>query len=262
MRKWLVAGIGILALAAGARTAAAADLPGGAPADRPAQTVMLFSWSGFYLGAHAGGGWGQKNQTGVPFQLGAVAIVPQSVGLDVRGALAGGQIGYNYQTGIWVLGAEAQASWANLEGDGACPSTASGAVPILSADCSATVNALGTFALRLGVALDRILLYGKGGGAWTNDKYATTPSNAVLPSIFNANETRWGWMAGAGIEFAFTDNWSAKIEYNYMDLGKRSIRFTDAQDSVFFLVDIRQIVNVVKFGVNYRFGVSSVAVRY
>ena len=260
MRKWFVAGIGILALAAGARTAAAADLPGVAPAYRPAQTMVLFSWSGFYVGAHVGGGWGHKDEAGVPFTFAGNAIVLQPVSLDVRGGLAGGQLGFNYQTGIWVFGAEAQASWSNLKGDAPCPFTATAGV--LNADCNAKVDALGTFALRLGIALDRVLLYGKGGGAWTNDKYSSTPANTVLPFIFNANETRWGWMAGAGIEFAFTDNWSAKIEYNYMDLGKRSIRFVDSADTVFYLVDIRQVVNVVKFGVNYRFGVSSVAVRY
>ncbi len=116
--------------------------------------------------------------------------------------------------------------------------------------------------MRLGVAFDRLLLYGKAGAALTNDKYASSGANALLPQTFNANETRWGWMVGAGIEYAFTDNWSAKIEYNYMDLGTRSVRFTDDASTVFYLVDIRQIVNVVKFGVNYRFGVTSVAVRY
>jgi hypothetical protein len=84
------------------------------------------------------------------------------------------------------------------------------------ANCPGKVDALGTFAGRLGFALDRVLLYGKGGTAFANDKYEI---NSLTAS--RSNETRWGWMVGAGIEYSFSDNRSAKIEYNYIDFGTR-----------------------------------------
>jgi outer membrane immunogenic protein len=261
MKRWLVAGT--LAYAAAVQSAVAADLPIGTPVYRP-QQVVLFTWSGFYVGAHGGAAWARKEHTGVPFNFPPNTIVLNPATVDPTGWLAGGQLGVNYQTGMWVIGGEAQGSFANLTGDSGCTyaATAGAVVTVINANCSVKVDALATFALRLGVAFDRLLLYGKVGGALANDKYASSGGNALLTQTFNANETRWGWMAGAGIEYAFTDNWSAKLEYNYIDLGTRSVRFTDDASTVFYLVDIRQIVNVVKLGVNYRFGVSSVAVRY
>jgi outer membrane immunogenic protein len=79
---------------------------------------------------------------------------------------------------------------------------------------------------------------------------------------FNANETRWGWMVGAGLEYSFTDSWSAKIEYNYLDFGDRSVEFTDTTDQVSLDASIRQHIHVVKTGINYRFGWAPVGVRY
>ena len=111
---------------------------------------------------------------------------------------------------------------------------------------------------KLGIAFDRLLVYGKGGAAWVNDKYAVTTS--VLN--FNASETRWGWIAGVGVEYSFTDNWSAKIEYNYLDFTTRSVEFTDTTDQINLNSNIRQTVQVVKTGINYRFGWAPVGIRY
>ena len=148
----------------------------------------------------------------------ARSSAPPGTNVDISGGLAGGQIGANYQAGSWVFGVEADASWADLTGNTAC---ATGIVAV-AANCRAKVDALGTFAGRLGFALDRVLLYGKGGAAFANDKYEL---NSI--AAYQSNETRWGWMVGAGIEYSFTDNWSAKIEYNYLDFGTRAVRFTD-----------------------------------
>ncbi|MCC6775787.1 MAG: porin family protein [Hyphomicrobiales bacterium] len=261
MKRWLVAAA--LAYAASAQVAAAADLPIGPPVYRP-QQVVLFTWSGFYVGAHGGGAWVHKEETGVPFAALGNAVVPNSVNLTGSGWLLGGQLGVNYQTGMWVIGGEAQGSFAQLNGDSACSSTATAGVVvnIINATCSAKVDALATFALRLGVAVDRLLVYGKIGGALANDKYASFGGNVLLTQTFNANETRWGWMAGVGVEYAFTDKWSVKLEYNHLDLGTRSVRFADDASTVSYLVDIRQTVDLVKVGVNYRFGVSSLVVSY
>jgi outer membrane immunogenic protein len=105
------------------------------------------------------------------------------------------------------------------------------------------------------------LVYGKGGVAWTNDHYNWNSATLLQPSLA-ANETRWGWMLGAGIEYAFLDSWSGKIEYNYMDLGTRTPGFTSANGLNSVTYSIRERISVVKLGINYRFGYTTVGVRY
>ena len=124
--------------------------------------------------------------------------------------------------------------------------------------CNAKVQGLGTIAGRLGVAFDRALIYGKGGAAWANDKYEIN----LPPLTFNANETRWGWMLGGGFEYSFTDNWSSKIEYNYLDFRNRAIEFTDTTDQFSINTTIKERVHLVKAGINYRFGWAPVGVTY
>src|SRR5262245_13948834 len=261
MRQSIVAGAGMFALIA-LQPASAADIPV-APAYRPPPPVLILNWSGFYFGAHGGGGRAQKDVTALPFPFGVATIAPTPFTVDASGWLAGGQFGGNYQVGMWVFGVEASASWANLKGDATCSATSTTGVvaTIVSATCSAKVDALGTVAGRIGVAFDRALVYAKGGAAWTNDKYDLTSTNVLLPT-FNANETRWGWMVGGGLEYAFTDNWSGFAEYNYLDLGTRSIRFVDTTSLVFADTDVRERLHVVKLGFNYRLGGNTVAVRY
>ncbi len=253
MKKLSFASIGILALAAALRPAAAADME---PYYGRPPAVIIFTWTGFYFGAHVGGGWGSKEVTAQPFTYAGALFAPASTTLDPTGWLAGGQIGANYQAGSWVFGIEAQISWADLSGDASCPSTLAGVT--LTTNCHAKVDALGTIAGRLGVAIDRVLVYGKGGAAWANDKYELTSTLLA----FNANQTRWGWMLGGGLEYAFTNSWSAKIEYNYLDFGTRPVEFTDTTDIFSLDTNIHQRIHVVKTGINYRFGWAPVGVRY
>jgi outer membrane immunogenic protein len=263
MKRFLFAGLGALACIAALRPAAAADIPVTPLPYRPA--AVIFNWTGFYLGAHAGGGWARKDETALPFALAGATVATAPVALNLSGFLAGGQVGFNYQAGAWVIGAEAQASWSNLTGSAACSSTATagGIVTILGANCTGKVDALGTIAGRLGVAFDRLLLYGKAGAAWADDKYSIASTTAGLPQLnFNASETRWGWMFGPGVEYAFTDSWSAKLEYNYMDFGTRGVRFSNPTVALLFLdSNVRERIHVVKAGINYRFGPASVLVR-
>jgi outer membrane immunogenic protein len=174
-----------------------------------------------------------------------------------------------------VVGVEAQANWTNLKGSASCASTANLApffainlgVPssvTQTQSCNVKIDSMGTVAARLGYALDRLLLFGKIGTAWTNDAYQSRMTtfdvngNPTAPLLFSSNETRWGFMLGAGIEYAFLDNWSAKIEYNYMDLGTRSNHFNDVTGTIFLDTDIRERINVVKVGINYRLGASPI----
>jgi outer membrane immunogenic protein len=248
-------------LAAATFPAAAADLPI-EPIYQARPVVLLFRWTGVYVGAHLGAGAGRTNENAVPFVFAGSTIVPFPTSIDRSGWLAGGQIGANYQIDSWVLGFEAQASWADFKDSSACTATAVPAAAVTgSATCTAKIDALGTVAARLGWAFDRLLIYGKGGAAWTNDNYQVfigTPSQNLL---FSSNITRWGWMAGIGVEYAFTDNWTAKIEYNYMDLGNYALHFTEASANVFMDSNTRERLNVVKVGVNYRIGVSPILIR-
>ena len=263
-----------VAFAAMLLPAGAADFPV-EPIYQPRPVVVVFRWTGVYLGAHAGGGRGFVDENALPLSTPAnptppipptfPVIVPFPTSIGPGGWLAGGQIGANYQVDSWVIGIEAQASWARFRGSSTCavnqlPPGGPPLIPIAS-NCTATLDSLGTAAVRLGWAFDHLLLYGKGGAAWSNDSHQVLMNTGDIQRLFSTNETRWGWMVGVGVEYAFTDNWSAKIEYNYMDLGSDALRFADTSGTVFMDTNIRERVNVVKVGVNYRFGVSPILIK-
>ena len=109
MKKLILAGISMAALATAVQPAAAADLSLGY---RAPQNYVIFTWTGFYFGAHGGGAWGRKEETIAPFTFGRTVLTPANTTIDISGGLAGGQIGANYQAGSWVLGVEADVSWA------------------------------------------------------------------------------------------------------------------------------------------------------
>jgi outer membrane immunogenic protein len=268
MSRYLLAGVSLFAVAMSVGPVLAADMP--VKAVYKAVPVEVFSWSGFYIGAHGGGGWARIDSTTVDQTVtipgpGPVVVGALPVSTNLSGGLAGGQAGFNFQTGMWVWGVEAQGSWANLTGSTACTVVAAG-IGAVSTACTgnAKVDALGTIAARLGVAVDRVLFYAKGGAAWAHNQYSTNvtvPGLGLAGAIFSANETRWGWMTGIGVEYAFSQNWSAKIEYNYMDLGTVRAHFTSPVTAFTSDVDNRERINVVKVGINYRFG-GPVIARY
>jgi outer membrane immunogenic protein len=248
----LVGGIAFATLVM-AGSAMAADLPRAAYKAPP--PVPLFSWTGFYIGVHAGAAWGSKEATFT------TATLRDDNQYSISGFLGGAQVGVNYQLGSWVLGAEAQFSWSDLDGKDNCVA----ASPVALLNCHTKVDWLGTAAARLGFAFDRTMVFVKGGGAWVHDKYDMTSFQTPFPSI-HVEDTRWGWMFGAGIEHAFSGNWSAKVEYDYLDFGTKAVNFpglvglglTAPNDAV----EIRQRIHLVKFGVNYRFGAGPVVANY
>jgi outer membrane immunogenic protein len=196
MKRILIAGALALATAA---PAFAADLPPAAPPPPRAPVAYVpapvFSWTGFYVGLNAGGAFGNSSWT---TPAGSVSS------FSTLGALAGAQIGGNYQIGQFVIGAEADADWQNLRG-----ATGSGlCAPAIIGGCAVASNWIATVRGRAGFAADRVLLYITGGGAFTNVK----PSTGALPF---GGGSEAGWTAGGGVEYAFTDNWTAKFEYLY-----------------------------------------------
>lgn len=258
MRKLLLAGTAVaVVMAAGAVNAA--DIAA-RPVYKAVPPAPAWSWTGWYIGVHVGAGWGTKEWSD-PFFPGKGGVQFTDLALTsygVNGFLGGGQIGYNYQTGPWVWGIEAQASWAGIRGRNNCGLFFGG-----KASCKTDVNALGTFAVRFGGTIDRALLYVKGGAAWAYEKHTMDFFAGKGGGISTSDkEWRWGAMVGGGVEFAFTSSVSGKLEYNYMDFGKRTYSFdlgTPGGPSFPFDAKIRQNLHVVKVGLNWRFNQPVVA---
>jgi outer membrane immunogenic protein len=233
----------------GASSAFGADM---AVKARPMPVVAPFSWTGVYIGANVGGGWGTKDWT----DPSRVLFLGRS---DVSGWLAGGQVGANYQVGSVVFGVEAAGAWADING-----SHLDITLPAPSDTLASKVKAVGSLTGRVGYAWDRVLLYVTGGGAWVQDRHSITAGNTGVTFATADNVTRWGWTIGAGLEYALNNNWSIKGEYQYMD-------FTNNSNTRFscplcitgdFNFNIDQKVNIAKIGVNYRFGASPVVAKY
>jgi outer membrane immunogenic protein len=226
-----------------------------------------FSWTGLYVGAHGGGGWAGTNWFYPSDAVNAVAGPPVGLPLNVSsgghtaaGWLAGAQIGYNYQIKNWVVGVEAEFSAANLKGSNVDPS-----FPNIN---HTQTDFIGTLAGRVGYAWDRVLLFGKAGLGWTHNNYfdsavatfvsGTAPDAVTLPAGIVENRAtlnRFGLMLGAGVEYALTQNWSVKAEYDYLDFGKQRMTFSPVDAGLTpFDEDIKQRIQLVKVGINYKLG--------
>jgi outer membrane immunogenic protein len=269
-------------------SASAADLAARPYTKAPAM-VEVYNWTGFYIGGNAGYSWGRSNAdvsyfntaTGAPIVPPAGSIVNNS--FDMNGAIAGGQAGYNWQTSNWVLGLEADIQWSGERGSSAfrCAATATGGICLpgltfLPAGVTGTNLALdqslewfGTVRGRAGLlATPQVLLYATGGLAYGSIKTSgalsgVTPGGIAVASLGSNSETRVGWTAGAGVEGMITRNWSAKLEYLYMDLGRSNAgTFTLAPASVIAAnVSSNFADHILRAGVNYRFG-GPVVARY
>jgi outer membrane immunogenic protein len=204
----------------------AADMP--RPVYKAPVYVAPFSWTGFYVGINGGYGWGKSSWSNT---------AGSTSDFNLKGPLVGGTLGYNLQTGAWVWGLEGDidASW--IKG-----SVTNAAIGCGGAGCETRNSWLGTARGRIGYAWDRFLPYITGGAAFGDIK-ATNPAGA------SSTKTKLGYVLGAGVEYAFLGAWSAKIEYNYVDLGKG----TCAAATCGLETDIKFRANLVKLGVNYRF---------
>ncbi|MCC6947104.1 MAG: porin family protein [Bradyrhizobiaceae bacterium] len=221
MRKFLFAGAAVCAL--GGAPAVAADAPMRAPIMKAPETATaLFDWSGFYLGAVAGYGWGDTEHTD--------PAGGANGSFDANGWLLGGTTGYNWQSGRAVLGVEGDLSWAGLDGAGG-----SAAGPL-----STNLNWLGTGRVRAGYAADAYLFYVTGGAAVGRFEAAG--------GGFGGSDTRLGWTVGAGFEAKLAQNWSAKLEYLYVDLGDKHAYTNAAGPAAASLTS-----HIVRVGLNYRF---------
>jgi outer membrane immunogenic protein len=258
MKKFLVPSIVLSVLATG--SAMAVDLPL-RPAYKASPPVeAAFNWSGFYVGGHVGYGWGQTDITDHSL-FGNILLIPTQR-IDTNGFLGGVQGGWNHQFGHFVLGAEVDFSWSDIKGNLTSAILAGKG----SATHSSNATWIGTATTRLGYTWDRFLVYGKIGAAWAHFDYDNNNTFTICraTTVYNssASETRSGWTVGTGIEWAFSGGWSAKAEYDYIDLGRRTVDFTPVAGVGPINPDIDQRISVIKAGLNYRFGDRVVVAKY
>jgi outer membrane immunogenic protein len=242
---------GILAVVIGlGGSALAADLPPSpprVPAAYVPAVLPVYNWTGFYVGINGGWGWGNAKFTANP-----VAAFPGTTGSrSDNGGVVGGTLGANFQAGAFVFGFEGDWDYSAIN----TGTTAS--ICTFSGSCQTGNNWLATARGRAGYAADRVLLYATAGGAFAN---VQTNFNGTTTS-----HTQSGWTAGGGIEWAFADNWTAKVEYLYVNLGNGSVNCITpaciaASTSIAFPagapipVSVGLTENLIRAGVNFKFG--------
>ena len=221
--KLIGAGVAALSLLATSFSAQAADIPRPVYKAGPHPVVAYYNWTGFYAGINGGYAWGKSDWSAVPTASNKPA-----------GPLVGGTLGYNYQVGSVVWGIEGDLDWTNIKGSATCGGVFT---------CETSNSYLGTIRGRVGYAFDRWLPYITAGGAYGNIK-ATTSLAGLSAST---SKDKFGWTAGAGLEYAFLGNWSAKLEYLYVDLGS----FDTGPAPIVNNVSFKE--NIVRAGLNYKF---------
>jgi outer membrane immunogenic protein len=195
----------------------------------PLSDVPTFNWTGCYLGAHGGGGVMNDSYTG----------------RNGFGALAGGQAGCNYQIKQFVFGIEGEASWSGLSNDNRITSAA------FTTDTTTRNRWDADVALRIGIITsDRILPYAKIGGAWGGFDYSTTGPGATFQQ---GSATLPGLLIGGGIEYAFSSNWTGKVEYNSIFV-RDNVNFTVCGPAPCVVTSTQSAAKqTVKVGINYLF---------
>jgi outer membrane immunogenic protein len=208
----------------------------------PAYVAAIYDWSGFYIGANAG--WGGASNI---WNLQAPGVPSPDGATYGSGGTVGGQIGYRWQTGPAVFGVEAQGNWANLSGRNT-------SIAAINAgfDNRSNLDAFGLFTGQVGYAWNNVLVYAKGGAAVTDTNYTDliTGTGTVVAS---SRDTRWGGTVGAGMEYGFTPNWSAGVEYDHMFMGNNTDNLNNFAGT-FATDSIRQDVDLVTARLNYKFG--------
>lgn len=241
MKKFLLGTVGLIAMGV-AVPAVAADLPARTYSKAPEMIPVAYDWSGVYVGAN--GGWGTERRC---FD----SITPAGTFLaadgchDTSGAVAGGQIGYRWQSSSWVFGVELQGDWADLRGS---------SVSILNPANTnrSRMDAFGLFTGQVGYAWNTALLYLKGGAAVVADRNDVLSGGVVAATA--SGDNRWGGTVGGGLEFSFAPNWSAALEYDHLFIANNNTTFTTPAGVTFGSDRIRGDADLVTVRVNYRWG--------
>ena len=238
-------------------------------ADLPVTTTpsrVVYSWTGFYAGVNAGYDemrtapattFTDPNGVIGPIIDAGVLLLPKSQ--NGFGFTGGGQIGYNFQTGIWLVGIESDLSGSTAKSSETTTGTTVPDTPIIATTLTQRMNVLGTTRARFGVVSNNVMFYGTGGLAYgqVEDSLFIRSTDDPTQNFSSARSgMQVGWTAGAGVEVGL-DRWSAKFEYLYYDLGNRS-SVALPSDSVglpgsFATLDKSTRGQILRVGMNYRF---------
>jgi outer membrane immunogenic protein len=223
----------------------AADLPPAprAPVPYMPAAIPVFSWTGFYIGGNLGGAWSRGN------------VVDSAFGVNFTNGnsasfVGGGQIGGNYQIGSFVIGAEADFDWFANNNNSGNGTTVGPAILRVSANDRWET----TLAARFGYALDHALFYGKAGGGWVGaDNFAVINVGTGASLAVTNGNSNVGWLLGAGFEYAFTQNWTTKLEYDFLALNNASHNVTLPSGAIDTFTNGGRNVQTLTVGVNYLF---------
>jgi outer membrane immunogenic protein len=267
MKRFLLASALALAMAGAAH---AADMP------LNAMPVPVYNWTGWYIGANAGGAW--NNNQNAPFSgTGTFAAFnfgnnefPSSVPLSSKGGFGGLQTGYNWQLSpMWLVGVETDIQLAHIEGTTEVtpiPFAAAGLLPFTT-QVTTESDWFGTLRARLGwLATQTLLIYGTGGLAYgeTSTRFSTTNVTALCTggitcTLGSSSSNRAGWAAGGGLEWMFAPHWTLRAEFLHVDLGSQSVTAapftpTGAATISSFTTSSTFHENIVRAAVNFGFG--------
>jgi outer membrane immunogenic protein len=273
--RWLK-GVAVVALTAvGAVAAQAADLPTRKEAPAPIFVPPPFTWTGFYVGVNAGGIWpsGSRNASILDTNPATAAFVtagfPGGLGSQSAGFIGGGQAGYNWQTGAFVLGVETDFDGSTLSkkfnniGSPFAAATGLGG-DFLTVNGKNSLTWLGTTRARLGFVVtpdNRLMIYATGGVAYGGGNSQFSVFDATHGAIFSGtpSSSRVGWVIGGGAEYAVTNNITIKGEYLYADLGSTNFNTTQNIAATTFFPGVSATgkiawnASIFRAGVNYKF---------
>jgi outer membrane immunogenic protein len=245
MKRILFAGA--LALAA-ASPALAADLPQAPPPPPPQApaayvptVVPQYNWGGIYFGLNGGYGFGDSSWNTPGGSTGD---------FSTDGGLVGVTVGANFQTGPLVVGIEGDIDWSDIKGNLTSTALCGG-----GATCTfQTENDwLGTIRGRVGYAWDRVLFYGTAGGAFGNIKPQLTVVSAGGTTAVQSDSSEFGWTAGAGVEVALAENWTARVEYLFVDLQNGTLSCAATTCGTAISAPVSFETSLVRAGLNFKF---------
>lgn len=214
----------------------------------------MYNWSGCYVGAHAGAAWGRTKFSGDILGLPGDSFSTTSPGAF----LGGGQLGCDHQfASNWVIGLAGDFSWAGIDGQANDPFF-SGKNGVDQLTVRSRTDFFGSVTGRVGYAWDNSLLYGKGGLAFSHNKYNVNNYFCVFlggACYGSATDNQVGWTLGLGYEWAFAKQWSLLVEYGHYGFGSKTVTIFDpTHPTVSSDIAVKTSFDVVKVGINYRFG--------
>jgi outer membrane immunogenic protein len=238
----------------------------------PPPVVAVYDWTGFYIGGNAGYSWG-RSSTDARFYNNATNVLlgTGNGSYDMNGWVAGGQVGYNWQAGRWVLGVEADGQATGQKGSILfnCPGpicSTTTAIPLANAPVNVAfenkLDWFATFRGRVGYTfVPTVLGYVTGGlavGGVQGSGVITgfNGAGAAVAATFSGDDTQVGWTVGAGLEASLGGNWTGKVEYLYLDLGRYNSSALLLANTPPIRADFSSRItdNIVRVGINYRFG--------